>query len=85
MTRAFRPHDRRTLILRDEPGAPGKIESFVTARTLLRPARVQLCSFWQDHSQLITNGNDARTLIDNAGVLQCPSARNLRTAKRQCL
>lgn len=81
MTRGSRPQDQKTLILCDELGALGRIESFVTASTLLRSASVQLWSFWQNPAQLEIYGSDARTLVDNAGVIQLLGAKNHRMAR----
>lgn len=80
MTRGSRPQEHKTLILCDELGALGRIESFVTASTLLRSASVQLWSFWQNPAQLEIYGQDARTLVDNAGVIQLLGAKNYRMA-----
>ena len=79
MTRQRRPR-HRTLMMCDELGALGRIDAFVTASTLLRSAGLTLWSFWQNPSQLEIYGSDARTLVDNAGVLQFLGAKNHRMA-----
>jgi type IV secretion system protein VirD4 len=79
MTRQRRPR-HRTLMMCDELGALGRVDAFVTASTLLRSAGLQLWSFWQNPSQLEIYGSDARTLVDNAGVLQFLGAKNHRMA-----
>jgi type IV secretion system protein VirD4 len=79
MTRRRRP-EHRTLLLCDEIGALGRFDAFVGASTLLRSASVQLWTFWQNPAQLEIYGSHARTLVDNAGVLQLLGARNLRMA-----
>jgi type IV secretion system protein VirD4 len=71
----------RTLMLCDEIGNLGYLDAFVTAATLLRGWGVTMWSFWQNLSQLEQYGHDARTLIDNAGVIQLFGARNFRAAK----
>lgn len=79
MTRERRPKER-TLMLCDELGALGKVDAFVTASTLLRSSGLQLWSFWQNPAQLEIYGHDAKTLVDNAGVLQFLGAKNYRMA-----
>jgi len=79
MSRTEQPR-HRTLMLCDELGALGRVEAFVTASTLLRSAGLQLWSFWQNPAQLDLYGADARTLVDNAGVLQMLGAKNHRAA-----
>lgn len=72
--------EHRTLLLCDEIGALGRFDAFVTASTLLRAYSVQLWTFWQNPAQLEIYGPHARTLVDNAGVLQLLGARNRRMA-----
>lgn len=79
LTRTHQP-EHRTLMLCDELAALGRLDAFVTASVLLRSAGLQLWSFWQNPAQLEAYGHDARTLVDNAGVLQLLGARNHRMA-----
>jgi len=79
MTRRTPPPER-TLMLCDELGALGAFEEFVTASTLMRSSGLQLWSFWQNPAQLEVYGADAKTLVDNVGVLQFLGARNRRVA-----
>jgi type IV secretion system protein VirD4 len=71
----------RTLMLCDEIGNLGYLDAFVTAATLLRGWGVTLWTFWQNFAQLDLYGRDARTLVDNAGVIQLFGARNYRAAR----
>jgi type IV secretion system protein VirD4 len=71
----------RTLMLCDEIGNLGKIDAFLTAATLMRSWGITLWSFWQAPSQLKIYGDQANTLVDNAGVVQCFGARNRRMAQ----
>jgi type IV secretion system protein VirD4 len=73
------PH--RTLMLCDEIGNLGYLEAFVTAATLLRASGVTMWSFWQNFAQLEQYGHDARTMLDNAGVIQLFGCRNFRMAQ----
>lgn len=79
MTRCTPPR-HRTLMLCDELGALGAFDEFVTASTLMRSSGLQLWTFWQNPAQLEVYGADARTLVDNVGVLQFLGARNHRVA-----
>jgi type IV secretion system protein VirD4 len=71
----------RTLMLCDEIGNIGRIDSFLTATTLMRSWGLTLWSFWQNVAQLQIYGAQANTLVDNAGVIQVFGARNLRMAQ----
>jgi type IV secretion system protein VirD4 len=57
------------------------MDAFVMASTLMRGWGLTLWSFWQNPSQLEIYGHQARTLVDNAGVLQLFGARNRRMAQ----
>jgi type IV secretion system protein VirD4 len=70
----------RTLMLCDEIGNVGRIEAFLMASTLMRGFGLTLWSFWQNAAQLKIYGDQANTLIDNAGVVQLFGARNRRMA-----
>jgi type IV secretion system protein VirD4 len=72
---------QNTLILCDEAASLGRSEALLTAATLLRGWGVQLWTYWQSPAQLEMYGADARTLVDNAGVVQCFGAHNLRAAR----
>jgi type IV secretion system protein VirD4 len=78
--RKTRPSER-TLMLCDEIGNLGRIDTIVTAATLLRSWGLTLWSFWQNTDQLKIYGPDANTLVDNAGVIQVFGARNRRMAQ----
>jgi type IV secretion system protein VirD4 len=71
----------RTLMLCDEVGNLGKIESLLTAATLLRSAGFTLWCFFQNSAQLSIYGAQATTLVDNAAVIQIFGARNNRMAQ----
>jgi type IV secretion system protein VirD4 len=73
--------ENRTLMLCDEMGNLGKVEAFLTAATLLRSSGLTLWSFWQSPGQLPLYGDQANTIVDNAGVVQCFGARNRRMAQ----
>ena len=73
--------EHRTLLLCDEIASLGRIDAFLTASTLMRGWGITLWSFWQNLAQLELYGDQARTLIDNAGVLQFFGARNRRMAE----
>ena len=73
--------EHRTLFLCDEIASLGRMDAFVTATTLMRGFGVTLWSFWQNPAQLEVYGPDARTLVDNAGVLQVFGVRNWRSAE----
>jgi type IV secretion system protein VirD4 len=68
------------LMMVDEAGQLGRMESLVTAMTLMRGYGMKLWTFWQAASQLEVYGAQAKTIIDNAGVVQCFGSRNLRAA-----
>lgn len=71
----------RTLMMCDEAAALGKLDAFVTASTLLRSCGLQLWTFWQNPAQMEVYGAAARTIVDNAGVVQLLGARNHRMAQ----
>ena len=70
-----------TLIICDEAASLGRSEALLIATTLLRGFGLQLWTFWQSPAQLSIYGPDAHTIIDNAGVVQCFGAHNLRAAR----
>lgn len=82
---AFSQRDRvpehRTLLLCDEIAALGRLDAFVMAATLMRSWGVTLWSFWQNLAQLDIYGIHARTLVDNAGVVQLFGVNNRRMAE----
>ena len=69
-----------TLMIVDEAAQVGRMESFVTAMTLMRGYGLKLWTFWQAASQLDIYGSDAKTILDNAGVVQIFGVRNYRAA-----
>jgi len=71
----------RTLMLCDEVGNFGRIESLLTVATLMRSWGLTLWTFWQTATQLQIYGAQANTLVDNAGVVQVFGARNYRMAQ----
>ena len=75
------PPEHRTLMLCDEAGNLGKLETLLTAATLMRSWGFTLWTFWQNAAQLNIYGPQANTLIDNAGVIQAFGARNRRMAQ----
>jgi type IV secretion system protein VirD4 len=77
--RAAPPH--RTLLLCDELGNLGRIDALLTAFTLLRSSGVTIWGFLQNPSQLDIYGSQARTILDNAGVVQMFNPRNNRMAQ----
>ena len=79
MTRRAAPK-HRTLMIVDEVGAIGRIDALVTASTLLRSYGLQLWTLFQNPAQLEIYQHHARTMVDNAGVVQLLGARNLRMA-----
>ena len=81
LTQRTRLPEHRTLMLCDEIGNLGRIDAFLTASTLLRGWGLTLWSFWQNIAQLEIYGDQARTIVDNAGVLQFFGARNRRMAE----
>ena len=81
LTQRKTPPSERTLMLCDEIGNLGKIDTFVTAATLMRSWGLTLWSFWQNVAQLQIYGTQANTLVDNAGVIQVFGARNQRMAQ----
>lgn len=78
--RKTRPKER-TLMLCDEIGNLGRMDALITAATLLRSWGLTLWTFWQNAAQLKLYGDQANTLVDNAGVIQTFGARNLRMAQ----
>ena len=81
LTQRAHPPKERTLMLCDEAGNLGKMETLLTAATLLRSSGVTLWSFWQNAAQLNIYGAQANTLTDNAGVIQIFGVRNFRMAQ----
>jgi type IV secretion system protein VirD4 len=72
----------RTLFIVDEIAALGPMDAFVTCSTLMRGWGVTLWSYWQSAGQIeATYGHQARTIVDNAGVIQLFGARNRRSAQ----
>lgn len=59
-------------MLIDEAAQLGNLPQMLTAMTLLRGYGLQLWTFWQDLEQLASRyPNDWRTILGNAGVVQC--------------
>jgi len=81
VTQRKSPPKERTLLLCDEIGNLGRLDTLVTAATLLRSWGVTLWTFWQNVAQLQIYGSQANTLVDNAGVIQIFGARNYRMAR----
>ena len=79
MTRVAAP-EHRTLMMVDEVGALGRIDALVTASTLLRSYGLQLWTLFQNAAQLDVYLHHARTMVDNAGVIQLLGVSNLRAA-----
>jgi type IV secretion system protein VirD4 len=75
------PPEHRTLMICDEAGNLGRLDTLLTAATLLRSWGLTLWTFWQNAAQLQIYGPQANTLIDNAGVIQMFGARNRRMAQ----
>jgi type IV secretion system protein VirD4 len=75
------PPEYRTLLICDEAGNLGRLDTLLTAATLLRSWGLTLWTFWQNAAQLQLYGPQANTLIDNAGVVQAFGARNRRMAE----
>ena len=73
--------EHRTLLICDEAGNLGKLDTLLTAATLMRSWGFTLWTFWQNAAQLNIYGSQANTLIDNAGVIQAFGARNRRMAQ----
>jgi TraM recognition site of TraD and TraG len=48
----------------------------------MRSWGVTLWSFWQNVAQLSIYGEQATTLLDNAGVIQCLGSRNRQAAEK---
>jgi type IV secretion system protein VirD4 len=71
----------RTLMLCDEVGNLGRIDTLLTAATLMRSSGLTLWTFWQNAAQLQIYGSQANTLVDNAGVIQAFGPRNRRMAQ----
>ena len=72
--------EHRTLLLCDEIASLGRMDAFLMAATLMRGWGLTLWSFWQNPAQLELYGDQARTIVDNAGVVQLFGARNRRMA-----
>ena len=68
-------------MLCDEVGNIGRIDSLLSAATLMRSWALTLWCFWQNIAQLQIFGAQANTLVDNAGAIQAFGARNLRMAQ----
>jgi type IV secretion system protein VirD4 len=81
LTNRTKVPEERTLLMCDEAGNLGRIDSLFTAATLLRSWGLTLWTLWQNVAQLNTYGSQAHTLIDNAGIIQIFGARNLRMAQ----
>ncbi len=81
VTQRKTPPKERTLMLCDEIGNLGRLDALLVAATLLRSWGVTLWTFWQNAAQLQIYGDQANTLIDNAGVIQAFGARNRRMAQ----
>jgi len=73
--------EHRTLMVVDEAEQLGHTESFITASTLMREYGLSIWTIWQNVAQLEVYGSQVRTLIDNAGVIQCFGLRNNRMAE----
>ena len=81
MTQRANPPKERTLLLCDEAGNLGQMDSLLTSATLMRSWGLTLWTFWQNTAQLQIYGTQANTLIDNAGVIQVFGTKNLRMAQ----
>lgn len=81
MTQREKIPEHRTLMLCDEVGNLGRIDALLTATTLMRSWGLTLWCFFQNVAQTNIYGNQAHTLIDNAGVVQVFGARNFRMAQ----
>jgi type IV secretion system protein VirD4 len=71
----------RTLVMIDEAASLGRMDALVTSAALLRAWGVQIMGFWQSIGQLDVYRQHARTLVDNAGVIQVLGVRNARMAR----
>ena len=71
----------KTLLLIDEAGNLGRMESLLTAYTLLRGYGMTVWSFFQSLSQLNLYQDQAPTILDNAGTIQLLGARHRRQAE----
>ena len=71
----------RTLMLCDEAGNIGRMETLLMAATLLRSSGLTLWTFFQNADQLRIYGEQANALVDNAGVVQILRAANGRMAE----
>ncbi|MGE4043388.1 MAG: type IV secretory system conjugative DNA transfer family protein [Acetobacteraceae bacterium] len=81
LTQRQEPPEHRTLMLIDECGQLGALDTFLTAATLMRGWGVTLWTFWQSVAQLSVYGVNARALVDQAGVIQLFGSRNFRLAR----
>lgn len=70
----------RTLMLVDEAYQLGRLDALLIASTLGREYGITLHTIWQNAAQLEIYDSQARTIIDNAGALQCFGLRNMRMA-----
>jgi type IV secretion system protein VirD4 len=68
-------------MLCDEVGNLGRMEVLLTAATLMSSWGLTLWTFWQNAGQLKIYGEQANTLMDNAGVIQIFGVRNYRMAQ----
>lgn len=81
ITQRKAPPKERTLMLCDEVGNLGKIDILLTTATLMRSFGFTLWLFLQNPDQLSLYGAQAKTLLDNAGVVQVFGAKNYRLAQ----
>jgi type IV secretion system protein VirD4 len=81
LTRRRAPRAHRTLMLIDEAAQVGRMEAFLTASTLMRSWGLTVWSAWQNIAQIEIYGAQAKTLVDNAGVIQFFGVRNRRSAQ----
>ena len=81
MTQRKTPPKERTLMLCDEAGRLGSMDVLLTAATLLRSSGFTLWTFFQNIDQLKVYGEQANTIVDNAGVIQIFGATNKRMAQ----
>ncbi|MGB0865115.1 MAG: type IV secretory system conjugative DNA transfer family protein [Granulosicoccaceae bacterium] len=73
--------DERTLLLLDEAGTIGQLESLPMAMSMLRGLGVRVWTLWQDLSQLRKHyPDDWEMLVNNCAAIQLFGASNLRVA-----
>lgn len=70
-----------TLLMIDEAAQLGRMDAFESATTLMRGCGLKIWTFWQSISQLDIYGAAAKTLVDNAGVVQVLGVNNRRAAQ----